>query len=193
MAGVTFDTTVGGDGSTVTDDANATTGLANGGHRVRLVPAFSQFVAIAVWVKTRALEVLGYKNAAATSASNAAASETAAAASAASAAAIAGAFVGTSATSWTPTIGPQVFATQTGEQYTPGTFLSLVSAAAPTAWGVGQVSSYTGSTLTMDIQVVNGSGVHTDWNISLTGTRGPEGPPAPPPSPTAFTNLIIAG
>lgn len=101
----------------------------------------------------------------------------AAAASAASAAAIAGAFVGTSATSWTPTVGAQVFATQTGEQYTAGTFLSIVSAAAPTAWGVGQVTSYSGSTLTMDIQVINGTGAHTDWNISLTGTRGATGAP----------------
>lgn len=102
----------------------------------------------------------------------------AAAASAASAAAIAGAFVGTSTTSWTPTVAAgQVFVTQTGEQYTPGTFLSVVSVADPTAWGLGQVTSYTGSNLTLDIQVSNGSGAHADWNISLTGTRGPQGLP----------------
>lgn len=62
MAQVTFDNTVGGDGSTVSDDSNASTGLANGGFRTRLVPAFSQIVAIAVFVKNKALEALGYRN-----------------------------------------------------------------------------------------------------------------------------------
>lgn len=100
----------------------------------------------------------------------------AAAASAASAAAIAGAFVGTSATSWTPAIAPgQVFTTQTGEQYTAGVFLMIVSAGTPGAWGFGQVTTYAGSTLTMDMQVIAGSGAHTDWNISLIGPRGPAG------------------
>ena len=87
MAQVQFDSTVGGDNSIVTDDASPTTGLANGGHRTRLVPAFSQFVAIAVWVKNRALDVLGYKDAAAASATAAGNSATAAANSATAAAA----------------------------------------------------------------------------------------------------------
>ena len=71
MAQAQFDNTVGGDNSIVSDDASPTTGLANGGHRTRLVPAFSQFVAIASWVKNRALDVLGYKDAAAASATTA--------------------------------------------------------------------------------------------------------------------------
>lgn len=50
MASVTFSPSVGGDGSTVTDDANATTGLANGGHRTRFVPALAQVVAVAEYV-----------------------------------------------------------------------------------------------------------------------------------------------
>jgi hypothetical protein len=66
---VTFPPAVGGDGSTVTDDSNATTGLANGGFRVRLLPMFTQIIAIANFV-------LGKANAAATSAGNAATSET---------------------------------------------------------------------------------------------------------------------
>ncbi len=76
---VTFSTTVGGDGSTVTDDSNATTGLANGGFRVRLLPMFTQIIAIANFV-------LGKANAAATSATNAATSETNAGVSASAAA-----------------------------------------------------------------------------------------------------------
>jgi hypothetical protein len=44
---VTFPTNLGGDGSTVTDDDNATTGLGNGGHRTRFVPAMGQTIAVA--------------------------------------------------------------------------------------------------------------------------------------------------
>lgn len=58
MASVTFSPSVGGDGSTVTDDANATTGLANGGHRARFVPALSQTVAVASNTVTKASEAL---------------------------------------------------------------------------------------------------------------------------------------
>lgn len=47
MSSVTFPINIGGDGSTVTDDSNASTGLANGGHRTRFVPALSQIVNIA--------------------------------------------------------------------------------------------------------------------------------------------------
>ena len=110
-----------------------------------------------------------------TAETNAENSATAAAASAASAAAIAGAFVSTSTTSWTPTIGSQAFTVQANEQYTAGIFVTVVSASAASNWGFGQVTSYSGTTLTVDIQVISGSTTKTDWNISLTGTRGPAG------------------
>lgn len=44
---VTFPVDLGGDGSTVTDDDNPLTGLANGGHRTRFVPAMGQIIAVA--------------------------------------------------------------------------------------------------------------------------------------------------
>ena len=56
MESVEFLTSVGGDGSIVTDDANPTTGLANGGHRLRFVPALSQVVAVAGNTVTKATE-----------------------------------------------------------------------------------------------------------------------------------------
>jgi len=115
-------------------------------------------------------------NLAATSATNAYNSEVAAAASAASAAAIAGAFVSTSTTSWTPTIGTQTFTVQAGEQYTTGIFVTIVSASLTSNWGFGQVTSYSGTSLTVDVQVISGSTTKTDWNISLTGSRGAQGP-----------------
>ena len=51
---VTFPPSLGGSGLTVTDDSNPTTGLANGGHRVRFVPALSQVVAVADNTVTKA-------------------------------------------------------------------------------------------------------------------------------------------
>lgn len=149
-------------GHTYTDDADPSTGMGNGGHRTRLVPMLADAVVVAGQVAAdrvqTGLDVI------------------ATAASAASAAAIAGAFVGTSATSWTPAIGPaQTFATQAGEQYTPGATLTIVSASTPSDWGAGQVTGYSGSTLVMDIQVIHGTGTHTDWNISIAGVQGPPG------------------
>jgi hypothetical protein len=74
MSSVTFDVAVGGDGSTVTDDNNATTGLREGGWKTRFVPCFTQQVAVANYIVTKAGE-------ASTSASSASSSATAAAAS----------------------------------------------------------------------------------------------------------------
>jgi hypothetical protein len=74
MSSVTFDVAVGGDGSTVTDDNNATTGLREGGWKTRFVPCFTQQVAVANYIVTKAGE-------AATSATAASSSATAAAAS----------------------------------------------------------------------------------------------------------------
>lgn len=71
MASVNFDNTVGGDGSTVTDDSSPVTGLAEGGHTTRFVPALAQVVAVAQWVKNRALDVLAWKNTAADAAASA--------------------------------------------------------------------------------------------------------------------------
>lgn len=47
MASVTFPADLGGDGATYTDDSDPSTGLANGGHRTRFVPALSGAVAMA--------------------------------------------------------------------------------------------------------------------------------------------------
>lgn len=69
---VTFLESVGGDGSTVTDGANPTTGLANGGHRKHFVPALSQVVAVAGNTVTKAAEAAASAAAAAYAADSAA-------------------------------------------------------------------------------------------------------------------------
>lgn len=67
MASVTFDESVGGDGSTITDDANASTGLKQGGHRSRFVPALTQTVAVAQFIVDKAGEASDSADAAAQS------------------------------------------------------------------------------------------------------------------------------
>lgn len=54
MTSVYFDPALGGDGSTVSDDANPTTGLRAGGYRTRFVAALVQFVAMLGFGKTQA-------------------------------------------------------------------------------------------------------------------------------------------
>ena len=81
MALVTFLSSVGGDNSVVTDDANVSTGLANGGHRSRFIPALAQLVAVAANAVSQAAAALVSKNSAATSETNAGNSATNAAAS----------------------------------------------------------------------------------------------------------------
>ncbi len=56
MSSVTFPPDLGGDGSTVTDDNNATTGLDDGGHVYRFVPALAQTVVMASTAKNKAAE-----------------------------------------------------------------------------------------------------------------------------------------
>lgn len=68
MSSVYFDPALGGDGSTVTDDADPSTGLAQGGHRTRFVPALAQTVAVAGFVLTKAGEAASSESAAAASA-----------------------------------------------------------------------------------------------------------------------------
>jgi hypothetical protein len=70
---VTFSTEIGGDGSTVTDDDNATTGLRDGGWRTRFVPCFTNQVSIANYVVTKAGEAAASQTAAGSSATAAAA------------------------------------------------------------------------------------------------------------------------
>jgi hypothetical protein len=68
---VTFSTAIGGDGSTVTDDDNATTGLRDGGWRTRFVPCFTNQVSIANYVVTKAGEAAASQTAAGSSATSA--------------------------------------------------------------------------------------------------------------------------
>lgn len=156
MAGVYFDPAVGGDGSTVTDDANATTGLGSGGHRARFVPALAQAVAVAAFGVGRA---------------------NAAAASAASAAALAASAIaspGTSATS-TSTLGIALgsagLTIQTGKSLVIGMTVKIAATASPGNWMAGDITAYNSGTgaLTVNVLATQNAGTFAAWTVSLAG------------------------
>lgn len=120
--------------------------------------------------------------AAATSETNAAASEAAAAASAAAAlasenaaAAYATQLVGTSTTSVAIGLGSKGFTTQAGKFFDAGNFVLITSDADPTNYLHGQVTSYAGTALTVDVTDIGGAGTFADWTIRLSSVAGTDG------------------
>ena len=119
---------------------------------------------------------------AATSATDAATSETNAETAATNAATsetnaenYAAAYSGTSTTALLIETGSKVFTTQADKLWVDGQFLQIASAADASNYMNGTVTSYTGTTLTMDIETIGGSGTLADWNISISGVRGIQG------------------
>lgn len=72
MAAVTFPANLGGDGNTYSDDADPNTGLDNGGHRARFVPALGQALAMASTARDKAAAAASSEASASASASSAA-------------------------------------------------------------------------------------------------------------------------
>jgi hypothetical protein len=140
MSSVTFSTTVGGDGSTVTDDDNATTGLGNGGALIRLVPMMQQVVNVAETTVAAATSSLGGAT------TNA-----------------------TSTTSLSIATGSKSLTlVESGKAYTIGQYVIIASTASPTNYMVGQVTSFSGTSLVVNVTVINGSGTIAAWSISVT-------------------------
>lgn len=109
-----------------------------------------------------------------TSATNAASSATASAASAVTAANAAAGLVSTSTTSVTIGTGSKVFTTQASKQYTAGAWV-VITGVSPSDYMLGQVTTYSGTTLTVDVTYTSGSGTFSSWNISLSGPQGIQG------------------
>lgn len=149
MASVTFSASVGGDGSTVTDDSNPNTGLANGGHRTRFVPSLAQLVAVASNTVTQATNA----STSATLALNA---------------------PGTSATSTSSiTIGTgskSLTLAQTGKNFVVGQYVAIVDSTTTTNYMVGAITAFTSGTgaMTVNVTQINGSGTITAWAVTPT-------------------------
>jgi hypothetical protein len=86
-------------------------------------------------------------------------------------------YTATSGTSVPVTNGAKTFVTQAGLAYTVGARARAASDGAPTNWMEGQVTAYSGTSLTVNVDLTNGSGTFADWNINLAGVYGATGAP----------------
>lgn len=87
--------------------------------------------------------------------------------------AAADAMQGTSATSTAIATGSKVFTTQAGRSFAVGRYVQIVSAANRAGRQMsGMVTAYSGTSLTVDISSVIGSGTAADWLIFLSGPAG---------------------
>jgi hypothetical protein len=129
--------------------------------------------------------------AASASASAAAASASAAAASAAAAAAAS--LVITSSSSVAIGTGSKTFSTFSSLPIQEGQWLIVSSDANPvTNYMTGQITSYTGSTLIINITQAFGSGTLSDWSMKLSGVEGEAGAAGATGSVSATTAVVAA-
>jgi hypothetical protein len=94
-------------------------------------------------------------------------------------------YAATSTTSLAVASGSKTFATQSGLAYSVGARARASSAGTSNTWMEGQVTAYAGASLTINVDTVNGSGTHADWNINLAGIPGQQGPPGAAGTPGA--------
>lgn len=106
------------------------------------------------------------------SASAAATSATQAAASAASALEAASDLSGTSTTNLTIGSGSKTFTTQSGKSFEVGRYLLIVADSDTTQWMFGQVTTYSGTTLIVNVTANAGSGTFSAWSIYVAGVQG---------------------
>jgi len=157
-------------GNTYSDDGTAAKDMQNGGHRTHLLPMLSDVLVDAADAATDAAAA----SASAITAANAAS------ASATTAANAAAALYGTSSTSVTIGTGSKgPFTTQASKQFAVGVFLLIYSTANPANYMYGQVTAYSGTSLTVDVAAIGGSGTLTDWKIAVAGIRGATGSAGP--------------
>ena len=154
------------------DEGSGKKYLANGGHRTNFIPLFSDML-----VEQSDTVALTNADAVSTAADaiSTNADAIATAADAISAAASAAKLVGTSTTSLLIEVASKVFTTQTSKFFEAGRWLLITSDANPTNYMHGQVTSYSGSTLTVNITNIGGSGTLADWTITVSGTKGTDG------------------
>jgi hypothetical protein len=82
---------------------------------------------------------------------------------------------GTSTTSLLIGTGSKVFTTQSGKQFNVGNWLLAVSDADEANYLHGQVTAYSGPSLTVNVTNTGGSGTLADWSIYVSGTQGAQG------------------
>lgn len=144
-------TQVSANGNTYSDDGTAAKDMRAGGWRTHLLPMLSDVMAETAGVEAAAAEAATY----------------------------AAGMVGTSTTSTTVGTGSKTFTTQASKQFQVGGFVLIVRTSSPTTYMHGQVTSYSSTSLVVDVSSTAGSGTHTDWTILVSGARGATGSTGP--------------
>ena len=78
----------------------------------------------------------------------------------------------TSVTSNAIGTGLKTFSVLATNGWIVGDWLVIASAANVANYMTGQITTYTGPSITVNVVQTGGSGTHTDWNIGLSGTKG---------------------
>lgn len=81
----------------------------------------------------------------------------------------------TSTTSLAIGTGSKVFTTQANKDISVGTFVFATSDADPTNYMLGQVTAYSGTSLTVNVTTIGGSGTLADWTIRASSPAGATG------------------
>jgi hypothetical protein len=84
-------------------------------------------------------------------------------------------YAATSTTELTIGTGSKTLTTQDGKPYANGTRLRIASDSNPSNYMEGIVTSYSGTSLTINVDNTGGSGTYSDWNINLSGDKGDQG------------------
>ena len=185
---VTVPTTMSYDGTVhiYTDDSDPATGMDGGGHTKNMIPCVKDIVSVANyvviqttssvasallssrWASLLTTTVDGTSYSAKQYALNAAAS-------AATALAQAETLTATSTTGTLIGTGSKTFTTQASKQFQAGQTLKIVSAANSANFMIANVTSYSSTSLVVNVTSIGGSGTFADWNISLSGIKGDTG------------------
>ena len=88
----------------------------------------------------------------------------------------AAALTGTSSSSISAGLGSKTFTTQSGKQFIATEMIMIASASSPSTYMQGQVTSYSGTTLIVNVLAVGNAGTtKADWTISPSGVQGAAG------------------
>jgi hypothetical protein len=103
---------------------------------------------------------------------------------------VAGSFRATSVTSLPISVGAKTFAIEANRAFTAGDYVIAKSDANANNFMVGQVTSYGGTTLVVDVEAIGGSGTHAGWSIAISGSPGATGATgAPGPAGPAVSGI----
>lgn len=84
---------------------------------------------------------------------------------------------GTSLTSQTIGTGSFTFVTQANIAWVVGQWVTVSYSTTPSNYFYGQITAYSGTSLTVNVTVIGGSGTYASWVISISGVRGATGSP----------------